>query len=637
MILKKKRNLMHMPRIDRGRWLPVVLCGVIALITTTAGAQIRVLNYNIAQLQGNLSSLDDVLIAAQDDDKPGFSTPVSVFIFQEVKNANYDVILQSVRDSAPPGVLYSPGTYTNWGEDGSGGAQMIVFRSGFLFEISSAHDDISTGAGRYTDRWKLHLTGYESPSVNFYVYSSHLKAGDSPSEEAQRNSGVLSIRNNADSLPYGTHIIYAGDMNFYHNGEDGYNSFFNSGNGLAFDPLGTGSWGGSSYAIKHTQSPRRGSSGGLVGGGMDDRFDFQLSTLPFHDADGLAMIGGTYRAFGNDGQHYNGAINNGNNFYYPSDIPRSNALADDLHEASDHIPVMVEYQIPAIMLVTAEEDLGKMIQGTAYLVSFFVSNEADVDVAEGADELNYTATGTGDLIGPTNGSVEALAGAEEGFLVLDTSQVGSVGGTLTVTGTSEDVQGSPFIFNPFGAVVRPANASFSDTEDLNDLNVPDTYEPDTGVQYIDVDIHNFGYDADQALLDVDAVSAVSSPFTYVGGLASGIGDTPATLAYSFDTTGLPDDLYEEIITIDVSDEDIPGETTSDIQLTLAITIGGGADCPEDITGDSIVNIDDIFAILGLWGTCPDPCPPYCTGDLTEDCLVNIDDIFAILGGWGICP
>jgi len=59
-------------------------------------------------------------------------------------------------------------------------------------------------------------------------------------------------------------------------------------------------------------------------------------------------------------------------------------------------------------------------------------------------------------------------------------------------------------------------------------------------------------------------------------------------------------------------------------------------CLADLTGDSVVNIDDIFAVLGLWGTCPDPCPPYCTGDLTDDCLVNIDDIFAILGQWGPC-
>ncbi len=79
--------------------------------------------------------------------------------------------------------------------------------------------------------------------------------------------------------------------------------------------------------------------------------------------------------------------------------------------------------------------------------------------------------------------------------------------------------------------------------------------------------------------------------------------------------------------------------------TLVVTSSGqypmtafrtAAPCPADLTGDDQVNIDDIFAALGLWGACPDPCPPYCTGDLTDDCMVNIDDIFAILGQWGPC-
>ncbi len=60
------------------------------------------------------------------------------------------------------------------------------------------------------------------------------------------------------------------------------------------------------------------------------------------------------------------------------------------------------------------------------------------------------------------------------------------------------------------------------------------------------------------------------------------------------------------------------------------------ECLADFTGDDQVNIDDIFAALGLWGACPDPCPPSCIGDLTGDCTINIDDIFSILGEWGEC-
>ncbi len=60
------------------------------------------------------------------------------------------------------------------------------------------------------------------------------------------------------------------------------------------------------------------------------------------------------------------------------------------------------------------------------------------------------------------------------------------------------------------------------------------------------------------------------------------------------------------------------------------------ECPADITGDGTVDVNDIFALLGLYGDCDDPCPPYCCGDLTEDCTVDINDTFYILGEWGDC-
>ncbi len=77
------------------------------------------------------------------------------------------------------------------------------------------------------------------------------------------------------------------------------------------------------------------------------------------------------------------------------------------------------------------------------------------------------------------------------------------------------------------------------------------------------------------------------------------------------------------------------DRTDTRQLELVIT-DGVPPCPADLTGDYQVNIEDVFEALGLWGACPDPCPPYCRGDLTEDCTVDIDDIFAIIGLWGPC-
>ena len=46
----------------------------------------------------------------------------------------------------------------------------------------------------------------------------------------------------------------------------------------------------------------------------------------------------TYTAFGNDGNHFNGAINFGTNTSVTPDI------ANALHNASDHLPVFVDIQ-----------------------------------------------------------------------------------------------------------------------------------------------------------------------------------------------------------------------------------------------------------------------------------------------------
>ncbi|UCD74924.1 MAG: hypothetical protein JSV91_14195 [Phycisphaerales bacterium] len=55
------------------------------------------------------------------------------------------------------------------------------------------------------------------------------------------------------------------------------------------------------------------------------------------------------------------------------------------------------------------------------------------------------------------------------------------------------------------------------------------------------------------------------------------------------------------------------------------------ECPGDVNNDLMVNIDDLFQVLGAWGTCDD-----CPEDINGDGLVDIDDIFAVLGAWGPC-
>ena len=314
------------------------------LCTLSAQAQIRVVNYNIAKCIGNQEALDQVVDAASLDDSQGDAYPVSVFVFQEVSQGKEKVLHPML------GEVYSMGTYTNRNESTgraeSGGAQAMFYNSQQFEEVDDSHKDIFTGATRYADRWELKGIG-ENDGISLWVYSMHLKASKGSENKEQRKFGASAILEDIATLPENANVIVCGDMNFYTVREPAYQAFVEA----LIDPLGTEEWSGEDDAMKHTQSPRkiRASKGepgsGLIHGGLDDRFDFQFISKSLDDGKGLDIIDGSYRAMGNDGKHYDIAINDGENSYFPTDTERSNELATALHEASDHIPVIVDYDV----------------------------------------------------------------------------------------------------------------------------------------------------------------------------------------------------------------------------------------------------------------------------------------------------
>jgi len=540
------------------------------VFAASASAQLRIVDYNVAGLNGDLTAMRAVFAALNDDDKPGFAVAPAVYVFQEVYSADVSPLLTMLNQEAPPGVTYSAGTYTNSGE--SGGAQAMFYRGDLVSEVVSGHVDIFTGATRNTDRWKLNLVGYGSPDASFYIYSSHLKASTGSTNEQERLTGVIAIRNNADALPADTHIIYAGDMNIYVNTEPAYQEFISAGPGQAVDPLGSGSWAGAGNAIKHSQAPCSGTCT-LVAGGMDDRFDLQLSTAAFHDGEGLARLSGTYRSLGNDGNHYDQSINAGTNTYYPADIPRSDALADALFVASDHVPVVQDYQVPAVMSVVLVTDIGRVIQGAVHEVEVEVSNGAEALVWSGADELDYSATGQGHASGTVGGTVLALAAPVSATFPINTSVVGPATGSIGVTSTSEGAANVPVSLGLTGRILRPSNASFSPSVNLGSTLVEVEFEPDTGVRMIEVPVYNRGFSADQATLDVDGVVSLASPWGSCGSLPTGIESAAGIVCVSFDTTGVSLGDYSTSATIDTSDEDVPGEGSQALNLNLNVSLG----------------------------------------------------------------
>ncbi len=592
-------------------------------------AQLRVVNYNIAKLNGDLGGVATALEAIVGDSTHGFAVAPAVLVFQEVETPDVAVLALVIDSIAPPGVTYAQGTFTSSAsEDGFGGAQAMFYRSDLLTEDPSLHLDLNTGAGRKADRWRLNLNGYDSPDAGFYIYGAHLKAGNTSSDQQQRVTGVTTLRTNSDALPQGSHIIYCGDFNLYSNSEAAYGLFLAAGNGQAFDPLGTGTWSGAINAIKHSQSPLEAPSGELIGGGLNDRFDFQLSTSEMQDDDGLSLIPATYRSFGNDGMHYNTAINAGNNFYFPN-LAYSNLIADALVEATDHIPVVADYQIPGVLFAGMPEDLGRVVQGGVVKIPVTVLNLAVVDDPLGADSIDYQVGGLGGLTGFQIGEVGVLPDAAFVLVTVDTSTVGALEGEATVATTSQGCQNDFIDLFTSGTVVRTSNPSFSQASDVDFSGVNASFAADSGMQVIEIPIWNFGFNSLQAQLDVDQVVGLGPPFSLVGPLAKGIGATGAVISIGADTDGLSAGDYETALSIETSDEDIPGEMDHTIFMNVAVTIGGGL--AADINGDGVVGGSDLGLLLAMWGRCPGRGP--CGADLNGDGVVDGADLGILLSEW----
>jgi endonuclease/exonuclease/phosphatase family metal-dependent hydrolase len=173
-----------------------------------------------------------------------------------------------------------------------------------------------------------------------HVFSVHLKSSPGTANENQRLSEVNALRTVTDNLPDDSYFIVCGDFNFYGPDEPAYERLLDQsiGSGYFVDPIGTPyEWSNEDYSIHHTQSSRVRSFGGGASSGLDDRFDLILFSFNFGPNGSVQYLYNTSWAVGNDGMHYNDSIN-----AMPNTSVSQN-MANALHYASDHLPVVTSF------------------------------------------------------------------------------------------------------------------------------------------------------------------------------------------------------------------------------------------------------------------------------------------------------
>jgi hypothetical protein len=170
------------------------------------------------------------------------------------------------------------------------------------------------------------------------IYSLHLKAGTSSSDQQQRLAEVVALRNYTDNLAPNTNYLVLGDFNIYGSTEPAYQQLLNQSTPGYFIDLFNlvGTWNNPSFASYHTQSPRTRQFGGGANGGMDDRFDMILFSEAVMDSGDIYYLPDSFVNYGNDGDHFNDSINR------PPNSAVGQLIANAIHYASDHLPIFAK-------------------------------------------------------------------------------------------------------------------------------------------------------------------------------------------------------------------------------------------------------------------------------------------------------
>lgn len=180
-------------------------------------------------------------------------------------------------------------------------------------------------------------------TIFFTILVLHFKAGNSSSDESTRGAEATAVVNYINAFPNAKNIMVMGDYNVYTNTEAGFNNLVTSTSVInrLKDPINRlGTWNNNSaFADIHTQSTHTTQTGGFSSGGMDDRFDILLcSNSLIGDSLKMRILPNTYVAVGNDGKHFNLALNaSPTNTSVPADVLNA------LYNMSDHIPIRADF------------------------------------------------------------------------------------------------------------------------------------------------------------------------------------------------------------------------------------------------------------------------------------------------------
>jgi hypothetical protein len=211
--------------------------------------------------------------------------------------------------------------------------------------------------------------------------SAHLKAGNTPADEADRATMTFQLMYHLSNLNVDNNYTVSGDFNVYSGSEQSFQNLINFSNPIVRfnDPVNqVGNWNNNSaYALYHTQSTHT-VGDCAAGGGMDDRFDFILiSNNIKNGVHHYTSIPSSYWAIGQDGNRFNQTINNPVNNSVPLNV------ANALYGMSDHLPVILKLKVDKT--IGLPEELNSPVLKISYTNPVSDKLEININLKEKTD------------------------------------------------------------------------------------------------------------------------------------------------------------------------------------------------------------------------------------------------------------
>jgi len=297
---------------------------------------LKVMSYNLLNFPGTTPNRVDTLKGILEYVKPDI-----LMVCELISGAGADNILFNALN-VNGATNYDMAAFS----DGPDSDNLVFFNTD---KLALKEQHVITTALRDINEYVLYYKSTDLSTTTdttfFYIYVCHLKASNG--FEAERNAEAQQLKAYLALRPNRQNVLIGGDFNFYGSDtEPAWNTLLNASGVTIIDPINSpGHWNSNpSFAAIHTQSTRIASFGGGSTGGCDDRFDFIFMSpdLTGYGND-AKYVPGTYKAIGQDGQHYNDALIDA-----PLNTSVPFSVLHNLYNMSDHLPVFMKIAVNTV-------------------------------------------------------------------------------------------------------------------------------------------------------------------------------------------------------------------------------------------------------------------------------------------------